>query len=98
MDENKKREDSLTDEEAKDVERDDVSGEEAHREGEFDYLRDKVDEIYDKIDRITNVISEKIDSIKENMTAMAVENGATVMEDYEIPEDVPELEELDLSI
>lgn len=99
MDENEKREDSLTDDEARDVERDDVSGEEAHREGEFDFLRDKVDEIYNKLDRIADELSSRIDSIKENMAAMAVENGATVHEDEtEIPDEVPELEELDLSI
>lgn len=104
MDEEEKREDSLTEDEERDVERDDMSGEEAHRAGEFDDLRDMLDTISDtisdKIDSLGTELSNRIDSIKQNATAMAVENGAIVREDDggDIPEEIPELEELDLSI
>lgn len=99
MDDDEKLEDSLTDNEAQDVERDDITGEEAHRVGEFDYLRGKVDGIYDKLSSIGEELISRIDSIKQNATAMAVENGAVVHEnDDEIPDEIPELDELDLSI
>lgn len=98
-DDEDKRDDSLTEDEERDAERDDITGEEAHRAGEFDYLKDKVDEIYDRLDSLGEEIFSRIDSIKQNATAMAVENGATVREDEdEIPDEIPELEELDLSI
>lgn len=99
MDEDEKREDSLTDDEARDVESQDVTGEEAHREGEFDDLRDLIKGLYDRIDGIEDAFAKRLDAIRENGIAKAVENGGTVHEDDdEDLNDVPELDELDLSI
>lgn len=52
---------------------------EAHREGEFDDLRDMLSRVLDKID----AMNERIDGIYDNFTdsvAQMVENGATVKE------------------
>ena len=72
--------DNLTEDEEKDMENQDISEGEAHREGEFDDLRDMLRSVLDKVD----AISERIDGIYDNFTdsvAQMVENGTTVRED-----------------
>lgn len=75
-----------TTEEKDTAERDDLTPNEAHREGEFDDLRDMLRDVLDKVNAIgdrTDAISERIDGIYDNFTdsvAQMVENGATVKE------------------
>ena len=71
--------DDETTEERDAAERDDLTPDEAHREGEFDDLRDMLSRVLDKID----AMNERIDGIYDNFTdsvAQMVENGATVKE------------------
>ena len=78
--------DDETSEERNAAERDDLTENEAHREGEFDDLRDMLRDVLDKVSALsdrTDAISERIDGIYENFTdsvAQMVENGATVNE------------------
>jgi ABC-type transporter Mla subunit MlaD len=78
--------DDETPEERDTAERDDLTGNEAHRAGEFDDLRDMMRDVLDKVNAIsdrTNAISERIDGIYDNFTdsvAQMIENGATVKE------------------
>lgn len=72
--------DDETTEERDTAERDDLTEGEAHREGEFDDLRDMLSRLLDKVD----AMNERIDGIYDNFTdsvAQMVENGATVKED-----------------
>lgn len=71
--------DGETTEEMGTAERDGLTPDEAHREGEFDDLRDMLSRVLDKMD----VMSERIDGIYDNFAdsiAQMVENGATVKE------------------
>lgn len=71
--------DDETTEERDTAERDDLTPDEAHREGEFDDLRDMLSRLLDKID----AMNERIDGIYDKFTdsvAQMVENGATVKE------------------
>ena len=79
--------DDETTEERDTAERDDLTPDEAHREGEFDDLRDMLTSITDKLDDVmehTKTISERIDGIYDTFAdsvSQMVENGATVRED-----------------
>ena len=71
--------DDETTEERDTAERDDLTPDEAHREGEFDDLYDMLLRVLDKID----AMNERIDGIYDNFTdsvAQMVENGATIKE------------------
>lgn len=71
--------DDETTEERDTAERDDLTSDEAHREGEFDDLRDMLARLLDKMD----AVSKRIDGIYDNFAdsvAQMVENGATVKE------------------
>lgn len=71
--------DDETTEEKGTAERDDLTPDEARREGEFDDLRDMLLRLLDKVD----AMNERIDGIYDNFTdsvAQMVENGATVKE------------------
>lgn len=71
--------DDETTEERDTAERDGLTPDESHREGEFDDLRDMLSQLLDKID----AMNERIDGIYDNFTdsvAQMVENGATVKE------------------
>ena len=77
--ERKKQMDDETTEERDTAERDGLTPDESHREGEFDDLRDMLSQLLDKID----AMNERIDGIYDNFTdsvAQMVENGATVKE------------------
>lgn len=68
------------------AERDGLTPDESHREGEFDDFRDMLARLLDKIDAINeriDAMNERIDGIYDNFTdsvAQMVENGATVKE------------------
>ena len=71
--------DDLTPDEQEIEDETDTSGEEAHRIGEFEDLRDMLTRVLDKID----AMNERIDGIYDNFTdsvAQMIENGATVKE------------------
>lgn len=80
-------EDELTQREEETVERDDVTGEEAHRVGEFRELRDKLDSVLGELKGLRADLAESkaaIDSMRETYTdsiAKLIENGAVVTED-----------------
>lgn len=94
--------DDETTEERDDAERDDLTPDEARREGEFDDLRDMLARVLDKID----AMNERIDGIYDNFTdsvAQMVENGATVKESDDVAEVIAEaaaddLENLDYTL
>lgn len=95
--------DDETSEERDTAERDDLTENEAHREGEFDDLRDMLRDVLDKV----SALSERIDGIYENFTdsvAQMVENGATVKEnDDDVAEAIAQaaaedLENLDFTL
>ena len=78
--------DDETTEERDTAERDDLTPDEAHREGEFDDLRDMLSRLRDMLSRLLDKIdamNERIDGIYDNFAdsvAQMVENGATVKE------------------
>jgi ABC-type transporter Mla subunit MlaD len=78
--------DDETTEEKDIADRDDLTPDEAHREGEFDDLRDMLRDVLDKVSALsdrTDKISERIDGIYDNFAdsvAQMVENGATIKE------------------
>ena len=94
--------DDETTEERDTAERDDLTSDESHREGEFDDLRDMLSRVLDKID----TMNERIDGIYDNFTesvAQMVENGATVKESDDVAEAIAEaaaddLENLDYTL
>ena len=94
--------DDETTEERDTAERDDLTPDETHREGEFDDLRDMLTRVLDKLD----TMNERIDGIYDNFTdsvAQMVENGATVKETDDVAEAIAEaaaddLENLDYTI
>jgi hypothetical protein len=96
--------DDETTEERDTAERDDLTPDETHREGEFDDLRDMLASVLDKLD----AMNERIDGIYDNFAdsvAQMVENGATVKEtdDDDVAEAIAEaaandLENLDYTL
>lgn len=94
--------DDETTEERDTAERDDLTPDETHREGEFDDLRDMLTRVLDKLD----TMNERIDGIYDNFTdsvAQMVENGATVKETDDVAEAIAEaaaddLENLDYTL
>lgn len=94
--------DDETTEERDTAERDDLTSDEAHREGEFDDLRDMLSRVLDKID----AMNERIDGIYDKFTdsvAQMVENGATVKETDDTAEAIAQaaaedLENLDYTL
>lgn len=102
--------DNLTEDEEKDVENQDIPAGEAHREGEFDDLRDKIDNLTDIVSKLSDLVSDKIDGLNnliDEKIGTLVENGASVNEsdessdiDLDIDGDdlAKALEDLDFSI
>lgn len=71
----------LTPQEEELVEDDGLSGEEAHRAGEFDDLRDRMEGLQRSIDTLSKSINGGFDRMIEAMgqqAAVEVENGAVV--------------------
>ena len=94
--------DDETTEERDTAERDGLTPDETHREGEFDDLRDMLARVLDKLD----AMNERIDGIYDNFTdsvAQMIENGATVKETDDVAEAIAEaaaddLENLDYTL
>ena len=97
MDENE----DLTPEENEIVQTDDVDGEEAHRIGELEDLRDRLERIESVVTTIADILGE----MRTTADAIDIDNGATVADadgdgDADIIEDdvtvIPDYDDLDL--
>lgn len=80
-----------------------VDGEEAHRAGEFDDLRDRLE----RIESVVNAIAGALDEMRATADAIDIDNGATVIDadgdgDADIIEDdvmlIPDYDDLDLDL
>lgn len=80
-----------------------VDGEEAHRVGEFDDLRDRLE----RIESVVNAIADVLDEMRATADAIDIDNGATVTDadgdgDADIIEDdvtvIPDYDDLDLDL
>lgn len=80
-----------------------VDGEEAHRVGEFDDLRDRLQ----RIESVVNAIAGVLDEMRATADAIDIDNGATVIDadddgDTDIIEDdvtvIPDYDDLDLDL
>lgn len=99
MDENE----NLTSEETEIEQTAGVDGEEAHRVGEFDDLRDRLE----RIESVVNAIAGVLDEMRATADAIDIDNGATVIDadddgDADIIEDdvtvIPDYDDLDLDL
>lgn len=99
MDENE----NLTSEETDIVQTAGVDGEEAHRVGEFDDLRDRLE----RIESVVNAIAGVLDEMRATADAIDIDNGATVIDaddegDADIIDDdvtvIPDYDDLDLDL
>lgn len=99
MDENE----NLTSEETEIEQTAGVDGEEAHRVGEFDDLRDRLQ----RIESVVNAIAGVLDEMRATADAIDIDNGATVIDadddgDTDIIEDdvtvIPDYDDLDLDL
>lgn len=80
-----------------------VDGDEAHRVGEFDDLRDRLE----RIESVVNAIAGVLDEMRATADAIDIDNGATVIDadgdgDADIIEDdvavIPDYDDLDLDL
>lgn len=80
-----------------------TSGEEAHRIGEFDDLRDRLE----RIEGMLGTITETLDSMRATASAIDIDNGADVMDgdgdgDADVIADdeieIPDYEDMDLDL
>lgn len=106
MDEDERPEteaDDLTPEEQEIEEETGTDGEEAHRIGEFDDLRDRMERIETKLDTIT----ETIEAMRTTAAAIDIDNGADVVDvdgdgDADIIADdaieIPDYDDMDLDL
>lgn len=94
---------NLTPEEVEIERTDDVDGEEAHRIGEFDDLRDRLQ----RIESVVNAIADILGEMRTTADAIDIDNGATVIDadgdgDADIIEDdvavIPDYDDLDLDL
>lgn len=79
MDEDKKPEtdaDDLTPDEQEIEDETDTSGEEAHRIGEFDDLRDRLE----RIENTLGTITEMLEAMRTTAAAIDIDNGADVVD------------------
>ena len=106
MDEDEKPEteaDDLTPEEQKIEDETDTSGEEAHRIGEFDDLRDRLERIESTLGNITSVL----EAMRTTAAAIDIDNGADVADadgdgdgdaDDNGEIEIPDYEDMDLDL
>ena len=101
MDEDEKptTEDNLTQDEQEIEDETGTSGEEAHRIGEFDDLRDRLERIESALGNITSTL----EAMRATAAAIDIDNGADVMDggadvtaDDEI--EIPDYEDMDLDL
>lgn len=102
-DEKPKTEDELTPGEQMIEDETDTSGEEAHRIGEFDDLRDRLE----RIESALGTITETLEAMRATATAIDIDNGADVMDgdgdgDADVIADdeieIPDYEDMDLDL
>lgn len=95
--------DNLTPEETEIEQTTGVDGEEAHRVGEFDDLRDRLE----RIESVVNAIAGVLEEMRATADAIDIDNGATVIDadgdgDADIIEDdvtvIPDYDDLDLDL
>lgn len=94
--------DDLTPDEQTIEDETDVSGEEAHRIGEFDDLRDRLERIETKLGTIT----ETLEAMRTTAAAIDIDNGADVVDvdggDADIVTDdaveIPDYDDMDLDL
>lgn len=102
-DEKPKTEDELTPDEQEIEDETGTSGEEAHRIGEFDDLRDRLE----RIEGMLGTITETLEAMRTTATAIDIDNGADVMDgdgdgDADVIADgeieIPDYEDMDLDL
>lgn len=102
-DEKPKTEGELTPDEQMIEDETGTSGEEAHRIGEFDDLRDRLERIENALGNITSTL----DSMRATAAAIDIDNGADVMDgdgdgDADVIADdeieIPDYEDMDLDL
>lgn len=101
-DEEPKTEGELTPDEQEIEDETGTSGEEAHRIGEFDDLRDRLE----RIEGMLGTITETLDSMRATAAAIDIDNGADVMDgegggDADVIADdieIPDYEDMDLDL
>lgn len=76
---NEETNEELTPEEEEMVERDDISGEEAHRAGEFDDLRDRMERLQSTMNDIRDEIRDMLKRTEDSVSEL-IEGGAVVTE------------------
>ena len=105
MDENEKpgTEDDLTPDEREIEDDTGTSGEEAHRIGEFDDLRDRLE----RIENTLGTITETLEAMRATAAAIDIDNGADVVDvdgdgDADIVTDdaveIPDYDDMDLDL
>lgn len=102
MDEDKTEVDDLTSEEQEIEDETGTSGEEAHRIGEFDDLRDRLERIENALGTITSTLEE----MRTTAAAIDIDNGADVVDvdgdgDADIIADeieIPDYDDMDLDL
>lgn len=107
MDEDEKPEteaDDLTPEEQAIEDETDTSGEEAHRIGEFDDLRDRLERIESKIGNVASMV----EAMRTTAAAIDIDNGADVVDvdgdgDADVVTDdeadiIPDYDDMDLDL
>lgn len=103
MDEKPRTEDELTPDEQEIEDETGTSGEEAHRIGEFDDLRDRLERIENTLGSIT----ETLEAMRTTAAAIDIDNGADVVDvdgdgDADIVTDdvieIPDYDDMDLDL
>ena len=103
MDEKPKTEGELTPDEQMIEDEMGTSGEEAHRIGEFDDLRDRLE----RIENVLGDITSTLEAMRMTSTAIDIDNGADVMDadgdgDADVIADgeieIPDYEDMDLDL
>lgn len=105
MDEDERPEteaDNLTTDEQEIEDETDTSGEEAHRIGEFDDLRDRLE----RIENTLGTITETLEAMRTTAAAIDIDNGADVVDvdggDADIVTDdaveIPDYDDMDLEL
>lgn len=104
-DEKSKTEDELTPDEQEIEDETGTSGEEAHRIGEFDDLRDRLE----RIENALGTITETLEAMRTTATAIDIDNGADVADvdgdgDADVVTDdgeadiIPDYDDMDLNL
>ena len=104
MDEDEKPDteaDDLTPDEQRNEDETDTSGEEAHRIGEFDDLRDRLE----RIEGMLGTITETLEAMRTTAAAIDIDNGADVADadgdgdaDDNDEIEIPDYDDMDLDL